>query len=119
MAQRLVRTVCNNCKELYKPSAELLKIMKTEGENVQFTRGRGCQICKGTGYKGRTGIFELMTVNDFIRELIMSKSSTIAIREAAIDSGMRTLRQDGINKVIEGETTVEEVFRATAQDEEA
>ncbi len=116
MAQRLVRTICSGCKESYKPLSELLKAMKIE-EDVMFVKGKGCQICKGTGYKGRTGIFELMIPNDFIRELIIAKSSAIAIREAAIDSGMRTLRQDGIRKVLEGTTSVEEVFRATQEEE--
>jgi len=116
MAQRLIRTVCSGCKESYKPLSELLKVMKIEDESVLFMKGKGCQICKGTGYKGRSGIFELMIPNDFIRELIIAKSSTIAIREAAIDSGMKTLRHDGIHKVLEGITTVEEVFRATQEE---
>jgi len=78
---------------------------------VTFYRGRGCEACKGTGYKGRTGIYELMPVTDKVRELILARASSYAIREAAIEAGMRTLREDAMQKILLGITTLEESLR--------
>lgn len=114
MAQRLVRLVCTECKEAYDPSPALLKKLdlKAKGE-IKFYQGKGCAYCKGTGYRGRTGIYELMMVDDELREMILQGSSTVAIREKARGKGMRLLRDDGLDKVLKGITTWEEVSRAT------
>jgi type II secretory ATPase GspE/PulE/Tfp pilus assembly ATPase PilB-like protein len=86
--------------------------MNIEGHsNVTFYRGRGCEACKGSGYKGRTGIYELMPVTDKVRELILARASSYAIREAAIEAGMRTLREDAMQKILLGITTLEESLR--------
>ncbi len=86
--------------------------MNIEGQsNVTFYRGRGCEVCKGSGYKGRTGIYELMPVTDKVRELILARASSYAIREAAIEAGMRTLREDAMQKILLGITTLEESLR--------
>lgn len=114
LAQRLLRTVCAKCKEPYTPPRDAMQRlgMNIEGyTNVTFYRGRGCEICKGSGYKGRTGIYELMPVTDKVRELILARASSYAIREAAIEAGMRTLREDAMQKILLGITTLEESLR--------
>ena len=78
---------------------------------VTFYRGKGCDHCKGTGYKGRVGVYELMPVNDKVRELILARGSSYAIREAAIEAGMRTLKDDAMEKILLGITTLEESLR--------
>jgi len=118
IAQRLVRKICPKCKEAYKPSENLLKGLNinTDGRDFTFYRGKGCRHCKDTGYKGRIGIFELLTLDDEIRDMILGKASTSHIRKVALKKGMKSLRHDGIIKVINGITTVEEVIRATQLD---
>jgi len=114
ISQRLVRVICSECRESYKPSEdELLQLGVEPGEvgEIKLYRGRGCKFCFHTGYKGRTGIFEVMVVNDEIRKLIVEKASTDDIRKAAIESGMITLRQDAAIKVLRGITTLEEINR--------
>jgi len=114
LAQRLLRTICSKCKEPYVPPRDAMQRlgMNIEGNsNVTFYRGRGCEACKGTGYKGRTGIYELMPVTDKVRELILARASSYAIREAAIEAGMRTLREDAMQKILLGITTLEESLR--------
>ena len=116
MAQRLLRTVCAKCKEQYVPPRDAIKRLGMnldvldKGE-VTFYRGRGCDNCKGTGYKGRTGVYELMPVTDKVRELILARASSYAIREAAIEAGMRTLKDDAMEKILLGITTLEESLR--------
>jgi len=112
LAQRLVRTVCSHCKEPYTPSAALLKAMGLEpmGE-TPFRRGMGCEKCAYTGYKGRTGIYELLLVSDEIRNLISEGVDSERIKRAATSSGMVTLIENGMEKAKEGATTPEEVFR--------
>jgi type II secretory ATPase GspE/PulE/Tfp pilus assembly ATPase PilB-like protein len=119
LAQRLIRLVCSDCKEGYTPAADLIKNLGLPSYGTVFTfyHGKGCDSCKGTGYLGRMGIFEFMTINDQIRELIISRASTTAIRQAARKSGMQTLREDGLQKVLKGQTTIEEVMRATVEEE--
>ncbi len=115
-AQRLVRTICSKCKLPYEPSEEELMqlgIKTRDVANQRFYYGKGCDHCKNTGYKGRTALFELMDVNDPIREMILNKASASAIRLAAQRAGMRTLRDAGIQKVFAGLTTIEEVVRET------
>jgi type II secretory ATPase GspE/PulE/Tfp pilus assembly ATPase PilB-like protein len=82
-----------------------------EGAEVTFCRGRGCDNCKGTGYRGRVGIYELMPITDKIRDLILAKASSYAVKEAAIEAGMKTLRDDALEKILLGMTTLEESMR--------
>ncbi|MDR7402474.1 MAG: type IV-A pilus assembly ATPase PilB [Armatimonadota bacterium] len=114
LAQRLARTICAHCKEAYTPPVEALHrlgLRPEEGEEIVFYRGRGCDRCKGTGYKGRTGIFELMVMSEAIRELVLKGASAAQIRDQAVAEGMKTLAEDGILKVLEGVTTVDELLR--------
>ena len=114
MAQRLVRVVCQNCKESYTPSDEVLEeaeVTKEEAANATFVRGRGCNHCGGAGYRGRMALFELMPMTTKLRELAFQEAPTGDIRRAAVQSGMRTLYMDGIAKACRGMTTLEEVAR--------
>ena len=113
-AQRLVRLICPKCKESYTPPKDAVRrlgIDIEDGAEVTFSRGRGCDHCKGTGYKGRVGIYELMPVTDKVRDLMLARASSYAIKDAAIESGMKTLRDDAIQKILLGMTTVEESLR--------
>ena len=121
MAQRLVRTICPKCKERFHPHLEGLKelrLLEKDLSKVDFYHGKGCSECNHTGYKGRIGIFELLLINDIIRELILEKSSSTRIKEKALELGMRTLRQDGLLKAMKGLTTISEVARVTQADVE-
>lgn len=112
IAQRLVRKICNDCKEPYTPA--FLKDMGLS-EKIKFFRGKGCKKCMDTGYKGRIGIFELMVPNDELRALTVAKASSNEIRKAALKSGMKTMRDDGVEKTKTGITTLEEVLRVTQE----
>ncbi len=112
VAQRLVRKICENCKEETRPARALIEELGIK-EDIKFYKGKGCPKCNFTGYKGRIGIYEIMEVNQSIRELIVEKSPTDVIRKAAIENGMMTLRESGIEKIKRGITTVEEVIRTT------
>jgi len=116
IAQRLVRTICAKCKAPYEPSDEellSLNISRKDIGNQRFYYGKGCEHCKNTGYKGRTALFEIMDVNDTVREMIVSKASATQIRISAQRAGMRTLRDAGIQKVFAGLSTIEEVVKET------
>jgi type IV pilus assembly protein PilB len=115
IAQRLLRRICNKCKEEYVPSKRELDTigLPVYDRDIKLYKGTGCKICKGTGYKGRSGIHEFLEVNEKIRQLIVSKSSVVMIREEAIKNGFKDMRFDGLRKVISGETTVEELLRVT------
>lgn len=116
VAQRLVRKICTNCKTPFEPTEEMLMELGLTPEDVggkQFYYGRGCEMCNGTGYKGRTGIFEIMVLNDEIRDLIMNRASTAILQEAARRAGMTTLRENGLDLIYDGVTTIEEVARET------
>jgi general secretion pathway protein E/type IV pilus assembly protein PilB len=126
VAQRLVRTICLNCKEEYQATiSDLSKIGGNgnghgNGHGMQprtLYRGRGCDRCKHTGYKGRTAIFEMLPVDDAIRTLVLDRAPATAITDTACRHGMRTLREDGWLKVLQGVTTVDEVVRVTQEDE--
>jgi len=104
IAQRLVRVICEQCKEKYKPRDSRYKVLY---------RGRGCKACSNTGYIGRTGIYEILVINDEIEKMIVNKASAGEIKEKALKTGMRTLRDDGWDKVAAGVTTPEEVMRVT------
>jgi general secretion pathway protein E/type IV pilus assembly protein PilB len=119
MAQRLVRTICENCKAEYTPSEQDLQLLGESGEqmrSVNLYRGTGCAACSTTGYKGRKGIFELFAIDDEIRNMIYRRAPTVELRHKARELGMRTLREDGLRKAVAGITTLEEVFRVTMGD---
>jgi len=116
MAQRLLRRVCDKCKTTYEPPKEAIKrlgmtLEEMNQSRITFYRGRGCDTCKGSGYKGRVGCYELMPVTDKVRELILAHASAYAIREAAIEGGMRSLKEDAMEKILLGMTTLEESLR--------
>lgn len=113
LAQRLVRCICPRCKEAYTPAMEAFKRLNLPGEvdKVTFYRGAGCQYCRGTGYKGRLGVFELMPVDNEIRDLILQRAPTHVVRQAALDAGMISLKSDAMQKILEGITTIEEALR--------
>jgi type IV pilus assembly protein PilB len=120
LAQRLVRVLCDNCKEPYKPTLSELKAVGMTPEMIEgrtIFRKAGCPRCKNAGYMGRLGVYELMEMNTEIRALTFDEASTQDIRKAAILSGMTTLQEDGVRKVLAGRTSIEEVLRLThAQD---
>lgn len=116
VAQRLVRRICSKCKEEVTPTEEMLMELQLRPEDVRnkkFCWGRGCATCNNTGYKGRMAIFEIMLINDRIRELVNAHASTEQIRNAAREQGMRTLRESGLLGIFDGHTTIEEVVRET------
>lgn len=113
MAQRLVRTICSHCKETYQPEAQLLNEAGISGGGHTFYRGRGCEDCGQVGYRGRTGIFELMVVDKEVRALIHAGESTDKVRDAAQKAGAKSLWEDGKEKVLQGITTLEELKRVT------
>lgn len=119
IAQRLVRLICPNCKREAKPTIEFLEEMKQQVDpsTAKIYEGAGCEACKYTGHKGRTGIYEILVVNDEVRELILRRASTNEIKEKAIAGGMKTLRKDGWDKVLKGLTTISEVMRVTQLEE--
>jgi type IV pilus assembly protein PilB len=119
MAQRLVRSVCEVCKEPHAATAEELAVIgvdPSEAAGLQLFRGRGCNKCALTGYSGRKGIFEIFLVTDEIQRMIFEKMPATHMRRRARESGMRTLREDGMRKVAAGVTTIEEVMRVTMKD---
>jgi type IV pilus assembly protein PilB len=119
LAQRLIRKICSECREQIKVHPQLLidlGVPPDEAKNFNVYKGKGCAICSGTGYKGRVGLYEVMTMKEEVKELVLSRSSTSEIKKEAIRLGMKTLRQSGIHKVKEGLTTIEEVLRATMDD---
>jgi type IV pilus assembly protein PilB len=116
LAQRLVRRICSQCREETTPSEDLIldlgmKIDDFRGKKIY--KGRGCEVCNNTGYKGRVGLFELMIMNDELRELVMSNCAVDELRDAAVSYGMVTLRTAGMNFAFEGTTTLDEVVRET------
>jgi type IV pilus assembly protein PilB len=114
LAQRLGRKICPNCKEPYKPPAEALNRVGFQVDNldeVVFYRGRGCEQCRHTGYYGRIGMFELMMMTEDIADLVVKRAPLSEVRNAALANGMKVLKVDGFQKVLEGMTTVEEVMR--------
>ena len=116
VAQRLIRKICNECKEEYKVPLEALidiGFSEDEARKVQIFKGRGCPLCGNTGYKGRLGLFEVLEVTDNIRELILVGASALEIRRKAQEEGMISLRASGLEKLRLGSTTIEEVLRET------
>ncbi len=123
VAQRLVRRICPKCKEEYEPTEEALMTLgltpdDVRGKKLYYGRGKGCDYCRESGYRGRIGIFEVMELGEPVRELIMRQVSTAALREAAVEQGMRTLRDAGLAYIYDGTTTIEEIARETVAQEE-
>jgi type IV pilus assembly protein PilB len=117
LGQRLARKICDRCKKPYTATPDLLKSLGVATANVTFYRGDGCPACNKTGYQGRVGLYELMDMTEAVRELIISKAPSSAIKAAASRSGFKTLRQEGLVKAVAGLTTVEEVLRVTQEAE--
>ena len=116
LAQRLVRKICSTCKQAYQPEKEVfenLGLNPNELGERQFYFGAGCADCNKSGYRGRTGLFEMIKATDGFREMINSGAATLVLRQKAIEQGMRTLREDGIRSIFDGESTVEEVLKYT------
>ena len=116
LGQRLVRTICPNCKTPYEPDDDVLEQLGLTRESIAgrpFFFGAGCVTCNETGYKGRRGIYEYLRVTDPIRDLISERKPTLVIRDKAVELGMRTLREDGIRCILDGYTTVEEILKYT------
>ncbi|MGA1839748.1 MAG: type II secretion system ATPase GspE [bacterium] len=118
LAQRLVRVICKDCKQPVVPEKKVLEQMDAYAKDIKLAyRGKGCEMCKSTGYHGRSGIFELLTVTEQIRGMILEKTSANVLRQKAIQQGLKTLRDDGWDKVRRGVTTIEEVLRVTREEE--
>ena len=116
LAQRLVRRICTGCREEVVPSADVLADLELSSDQLvgkKFYRGKGCERCNRTGYKGRLGLFELLIMNDELRDLVMRNASTEDLREAARRAGMVTLRDSGMEAIYSGTTTADEVIRET------
>jgi len=113
LAQRLVRCVCKHCKESYTPDRAALPPDFEIPAGTKLYRGRGCRECRHIGYKSRVGIFELLMVNDEVRELVVQRASSGVIQQASLRNGLRLLREDGWDKVRAGITTPEEVLRVS------
>jgi type IV pilus assembly protein PilB len=116
LAQRLVRTVCKNCRTPFEPTEDQLSLLNLSPHDLgdkAFHYGRGCTVCNDTGYKGRKGIFELLVISEAIRTLINERAPTVVVRQKAVELGMVTLREDGLRGIFEGDTTIEEVVKYT------
>ena len=116
IGQRLVRKICENCKKSFKPTEEVLMELDLSPETVnghEFKYGKGCDYCNNTGYRGRLGLFEIMILDDELREDIMHRQSTNVLRQKSLKKGMRELRETGIMSIYDGVTTIEEVVRET------
>ena len=114
LAQRLSRSICPNCKEAYTPPIESIKrfgLSAFTDSEITFYKGRGCDHCKMTGYRGRKGIFEVLVISDRVRGLILQRASTAEIRQAAMEEGMKAMQDDGLRKVLDGTTSIEECLR--------
>jgi len=119
LAQRLVRRICPNCKQPSSPEERLLNslgIRPDQAEEATFMEGEGCPKCSNTGFRGRVGIFEMFNVNEELQQMIYEEATLVALRNKAREMGMRTMREDGIRKVIAGVTTPEEVLHVTVAD---
>jgi len=116
-AQRLVRRICSNCKEPFVPEQEILQRLDlADNKEAAFHHGTGCDRCKGRGYLGRAALIEALPVSEAIRRLIIKRASAVVIKNQAVTEGMKTLRRIGIEKALEGVTTLEEIWRVTAED---
>jgi len=120
LSQRLVRRICDNCREKYSaPPEQIEKIFSRENREIFFYRGKGCPRCRNTGYAGRIAIHEMILVDKETRIMIARGGSVGEIQEYARKAGFQSMRYDGIKKVLRGFTTIDEIFRVTAADEES
>jgi general secretion pathway protein E/type IV pilus assembly protein PilB len=120
VAQRLVRRICPQCRTAYAPAPREIHALGLTAEQVagaKFAHGAGCKACQGTGYQGRLGIYEIFLVHDGIRAMIYDHVTAVRLRQQARRDGMRTMREDGIRKVLAGLTTIEEVVSVTVGDQ--
>ncbi len=120
VAQRLVRKICQSCKAEYTPAEEQLMELELRPEDVQgrrFWYGKGCEVCNNTGYRGRQGIYEIMLLDDEMRDMIIKHASTQVLRMEAKRRGMRTLRQSGLLAIYDGITSIEEVVKETISED--
>src|ERR671937_1598894 len=108
MAQRLARVICAHCKEEHRVAPEVLRELGWTGEPFTPQRGAGCTACGGTTYKGRIALYEVMPMTEEVREQVLAGATALDLKRAAIQGGMKTLRQSGLSKVAEGVTTMEE-----------
>jgi type IV pilus assembly protein PilB len=116
LAQRLVRRICSRCREQYVPDAAYLQSIGLK-PGLQLWRGKGCNACGNTGYKGRVAIFELLIPDEEVRRLVMQRATSSEIMSYLVKRGdFDTLRRDGLRKAIEGKTTIEQVLGATQND---
>jgi type IV pilus assembly protein PilB len=116
LGQRLMRSICGNCRATYQPNDSLLAQLEISRRDIgsqSFYYGKGCEVCNQTGYKGRKGIYELMRITDPLRELINERAPTVVLKQKAVELGMVTLRQDGLRSIFAGDTTIEEVLKYT------
>ena len=116
LAQRLLRRVCKTCRTAYEPDKDVINMLDVDAleiANKKFYYGKGCADCNRSGYKGRQGLFELMTITDQLRSLITQKAPTLVLKQKAIESGMRPLREDGLRCIFDGHTSIEEVLKYT------
>ena len=116
LAQRLLRTICKDCRAAYEPNESLLTqlgVTSHELGDKEFYTGRGCDVCDQSGYKGRRGLFELLDITDPLRDLITERAPTVVLKQKAIELGMQTLREDGLRNIYDGNTTIEEVLKYT------
>jgi type IV pilus assembly protein PilB len=116
VAQRLIRRICTNCiQPIEVPNQVLLKagFTQQEARTIKVMKGRGCERCNSTGYKGRTALYEVMEINDVVRELILVGASSLELKKKAVEQGMMTLRRSGLCKIMLGQTTIDEVLRET------
>jgi type IV pilus assembly protein PilB len=115
VAQRLVRRVCSDCKAPATYTAEVLASLGIDLDHTKFMKGTGCEACGGTGYRGRAGLYEVLTMSPELRRMILRGASVAELRAQAVSEGMLTLRMDGVMKVSRGVTTLEEVVKETAE----
>ena len=116
LAQRLLRRICKSCRTAYEPGQDLIDMLDVDPLEIadkDFYFGNGCPECSKTGYRGRVGLFEMVVITDALRELINQKAPTLAIRQKALEQGMRSLRDDGLRSIFDGNTTIEEVLKYT------
>lgn len=119
LAQRLVRRICGDCKNPDEPDERLLNslgIRSDQTADANFSRGSGCPKCNATGFRGRVGIFEMFTMNEELEQMVYEEASLVALRNKAREMGMRTMREDGVRKILAGVTTAEEVLHVTVED---
>jgi len=121
LSQRLVRRICTDCKESYHPHSEQLRELGIKEESFHkisnnFFRGKGCNNCRNTGYRGRLGIHELLEMSDSVKNVILENSDANAIKKQGLKEKMVTLRRDGVNKILHGLTTAEEILSITSEE---